>query len=81
MTDDSDRGGTVRGGGDIFRIDLERLEQSEAKQQGTTTRARSDETTQVLGSCITHRVDGEQRRQFISQSIGSKPNEWFFSDR
>ena len=59
MTDDSD-GGTERGdGGDIFRIDLERLEQSKAKQQGTTTRARSDETTQVLGSCITHRVDGE----------------------
>ena len=80
MTDDSDRGGTVRGGGggDIFRIDLERLEQSAAKQQGTTTGGRTDETTRVLGSCITHRVDCEQRQQFISQSIGSKPNEWFF---
>ena len=78
MTDDSD-GGTERGdGGDIFRIDLERLEQSKAKQQGTTTRV---QTRRVLGSCITHRVDGERRRQFISQSIGSKPNEWFFSDR
>ena len=41
MTDDSD-GGTERGdGGDIFRIDLERLEQSKAKQQGTTTRGQT----------------------------------------
>ena len=32
--------GTVRGG-DIFRIDLERLEQSKAKQQGTTTRGQT----------------------------------------
>ena len=73
--------GTVRGG-DIFRIDLERLEQSKAKQQDTTTGGRQTRRPEFLDHVLLIVLTANNANSLsVSRSAQSLMNGFLVTDK